>query len=299
VAFAQAQVLRRHLQQLVVSQEVQRLLEAQLRGRGQPHRDVGCRRADVGLLLLPADVDPDVAWPLLNADDHPLVHRLPRLDEGGTSLLCTGQPESERGARRGGGEGAVALFPEVARPGPVADAYRTHETGTCGQRQEAVPKPDQTAGWDQILETHAALRVVADLDQPAGPRAQRLGDRAEVLFADVDGQSLDRLHALAVDLLDYGLGAGDLELEALPAHGLYEHRQVELAAAAHQEALGRLGVFDVKPEVDIELLVQAGAQLPRRGELALTTGERRRVDAKCHPDSRFVDLYAGQRIGRL
>src|SRR5260370_1875237 len=93
VSLAQPQVLRRHLQELVVSKEVERLLEAQLAGRRKPHRDVRGRRPDVDLLLLTADVDPDVAWPLLDADDHPLVHRLARLDAGRAALLRAGQPD--------------------------------------------------------------------------------------------------------------------------------------------------------------------------------------------------------------
>src|SRR5690349_5009992 len=67
VTLAQAQVLGRDLEQLVVGEEVERLLQAQFRGGGEPHRDVGSRRADVRLLLLPADVDPDVARASLHA----------------------------------------------------------------------------------------------------------------------------------------------------------------------------------------------------------------------------------------
>src|SRR5438132_2737450 len=99
MALAQPEMLWGHLQQFVLSQEIKGLLEAQLARRGQPHRDVRGRRPDVRLLLLAAHVDPDVARTFLDADDHPLVHRLPRLDEGGTTLLRTGKPERNRGAR--------------------------------------------------------------------------------------------------------------------------------------------------------------------------------------------------------
>src|ERR1700730_11963190 len=98
MALSKAQMLGRHLQKLVVSEETQRLLQAQPAGRGQAYRDIRGRRTNVGLLLLPADIDPYVARTLLDADDHPLVHRLPRLDECGAALLRAGQPEGERGA---------------------------------------------------------------------------------------------------------------------------------------------------------------------------------------------------------
>src|ERR1700694_6200463 len=120
-----------------------------------------------------------------------------------------------------------------------------------------------------------------------------------MLFADIDGKSLDRFHPLAVDLLDDGLRARDLELVALSAHSLDEHRQVQLPAATHQETLGCLGVFDMQPEVDIELLVQPRTQLSCGRKLALATGERRRVDAERHPHCRLVDPYAGKWIRRL
>src|SRR5438309_10171306 len=99
MALAQPEMLWGHLQELVLSQEIKGLLEAQLARRGQPHRDVRGRRPDVRLLLLAAHVDPDVAWAFLDAYDHPLVHRLPRLDEGGSPLLRASKAERKRGAR--------------------------------------------------------------------------------------------------------------------------------------------------------------------------------------------------------
>ena len=257
VPLAKPQVLRRDLEQLVVREEVERLLQAQPRGRRQPDRDVRGRRADVRLLLLAADVDPDVARPLLDADDHALVHLFARLDEGRAALLRARQPEGQRRACRRRGQRAVALLAEIARPRPVADADRAHQPGARGEGQEGVAEPDQPASRDEVLEPHAALPVVDDLDHLAAPLAERLGDRAEVLLAHVDREVLDRLHALAVDPLDDGLGPGDLELVALAPHRLDEHREVQLAAAADQEALGRVGVLDVQPEVGVELLDRA------------------------------------------
>jgi len=49
---------------------------------------------------------------------------------------------------------------------------------------------------------------------------------------------------------------------------------MQLAAAAHEEALGGLGVLDVKPEVHVELLVEPRAQLACGRELPLAAGER-------------------------
>src|SRR6267378_6318443 len=109
MALAKAKMLRGDLEQLVIGKEVQRLLQAWSRGRRQPHRDIGSRRPDVGLLLLPADIDADVPRALLDADDHPLIDGFARLDEGGAAFLRAGQPESKGRSCGRSGEGAVAL----------------------------------------------------------------------------------------------------------------------------------------------------------------------------------------------
>src|SRR5579859_3354079 len=151
-------MLGRDLEQLVVAEEVERLLEALPARRGEADGNVGRRGADVGLLLLPADVDPNVSRALLDADDHAFVHLLPRLDEGRAALLCGGQPEGKRRAGRRRGERAVALLPEVARPAPVPDADRAHQAGAGGEREEAVPKTDQATGGNHVFQAYAALR---------------------------------------------------------------------------------------------------------------------------------------------
>src|SRR4029077_14143237 len=116
----------------------------------------------------------------------------------------------------------------------------------------------------------------------AAPLSERLRHGAKVLLADVHGEPFYGLHTLAVDPLDNRLRARDLELITLPPHCFDEHGQVELAAAADQEALGRVGVLDMQAEVGIELLVQPSAQLAGGRELALATGKGRRVDAERH-----------------
>ena len=74
---------------------------------------------------------------------------------------------------------------------------------------------------------------------------------------------------------------------------------MQLATAADQEPLRRAGVFDMKAQVGVELLVEPGAQLARGRELAFATGERRRVDAEGHPHRRLVDRDPGQRVWGL
>src|SRR5262249_59957835 len=135
--------------------------------RRQPDGDVGRLRPDVGLLLLPADVDPDVAGPLLEPNDHPLVHLLARLDEGDPTLLGAGQAISQRGARRRGGQGPIALLAELTHPRSVADRDRAHQTLARGEGQERVAETDQAAGRNEVLEPDPAFWVVDELGHPA------------------------------------------------------------------------------------------------------------------------------------
>ena len=65
---------------------------------------------------------------------------------------------------------------------------------------------------------------------------ERLGDGADVLVGDVDHAALERLVALAVDLADDDLGPAHLQLVALAAHRLDEHRELQLAAAGDLDA---------------------------------------------------------------
>src|SRR5207247_1754440 len=225
-------------------------------------------------LRVAADVDTDVASAVLDADDHALVPLFTRLDEGRPPRLRRRQAVGERGAGRGGGEGAVALLAKLAQPRPVADAHRAHQARACGQGQEGVPETDQATSRNQVFEANAALLVVADLNHLAAALAQRLGDRADELFADVNGEVLDRLHALSVDELDDRLGPGDLELITLATHGLDEDRKVQLATAAEKEALGDLSVGDVQAQVGVQLLVETGAKLAGGRELALAARKR-------------------------
>src|SRR5258708_15629390 len=253
VPFSKPQMLRRHLEELVVPEEVQRLFQAQSRSRRQPNRDVRRGRADVRLLLLAANIDPYVPLPLLDADDHALVHLFARLDEGGAALLRARQPEGQRLAGRRRGQRSVPLLPELAEERAVAHADRAHQTRARGEREQRVAEADQAARRNQIFEPHAALLVVGDLEHLPPAPAPRLGPLPEALLAHIHGQVLHRLHALPVDLLHDGFRARDLELVALATHRLDEHRTVQLAPAADRETSGGVHLLDVWAGVGIAL----------------------------------------------
>ena len=66
------------------------------------------------------------------------------------------------------------------------------------------------------------------------------------------------------DRVEQHLRARDLQLEALAAHLLDEHGQLELAAAADLERLGGLGGQDLDRDVAEDLAVQPGLDLAAR-----------------------------------
>ena len=66
---------------------------------------------------------------------------------------------------------------------------------------------------------------------------------------------------LAVDFLGDDLGPADLQLVALAAHRLDQHRQLQLAAAGDLDDVGRAGLEQLDRHVAEQLLVRAG----RRG----------------------------------
>ena len=79
-------------------------------------------------------------------------------------------------------------------------------------------------------------------------------------------EALDRLVQLAVDLARHDLRLADGQLEALAAHRLDEHRQLQLAAALHLPGVRPVDRLHADRDVADDLLVeavlhQAGRQL--------------------------------------
>ena len=96
--------------------------------------------------------------------------------------------------------------------------------------------------------------------------AEQLGDDAEVVLGHVDGQPLDRLVQLAVDLPGDDLRLADGELEALAPHHLDQDRQLQLAAALDLPGVGTLGRADPDRDVADQLLLEPVLHQPG-GEL--------------------------------
>src|SRR5712691_2463839 len=93
---AQADALRRHLDALVLADELEGLLERERPGRDQAHELVGGGGADVRQLLLLAGVHVEVVVAGVLSNDHPLVELRARADEERAALLEGGDRERRR-----------------------------------------------------------------------------------------------------------------------------------------------------------------------------------------------------------
>ena len=101
---------------------------------------------------------------------------------------------------------------------------------------------------------------------------------------------------LAVDLAGDHLRLTRGQLEALAAHHLQQHDQLQLAAALHLPGVGPLGVADADRDVADQLGVEPVERIWRAVSLlALGPGQRRGVDPDDHRERGFVDRDHRQR----
>ena len=222
---------RRDLDALVLAQELERLVERELPVRHEPHEHLGRRGADVGQVLLLDRVDVEVLGARVLADDHALVDLLAGPDEHRPALLQVHQRELRRGAAAVGDERAGRPRAQLARPRLPAVEDVVEQAGAARLGEELGAEADQAARGHEVLHPHPAGAVVDHLLEPALAQREQLRDHADVVVGHVDRQPLDRLVRLAVDLAREHLRLADGELEALAAHQLDEHGELQLAAA--------------------------------------------------------------------
>src|SRR3546814_895828 len=155
---------------------------------------------------------------------------------------------------------------------------------------ELAAEPDQATRRDQGLHADPPRAVVDDLLHAALAQGEELGDDAEEVVRDVDREAVDRLVDLAVDLPGEHLGLANGELEALTAHHLHEHGQLQLAAALHLPGVRSFSRLDLDADVADQLLVEAALDQAGGELLALLAGQWRGVDADRHRQVGIVDV---------
>ena len=296
---ADAQRVRRDLQQLVVSEEFEALLQAHLLGRDQTQRVVRAGGTHIGQLLLLADVDGDILLLGADAHDHALVHRHARADEQLTALLRVEEAVGDALAGLKGDEGAGVSARQIALVGRVGVEHARHNALALGVGKELVAVAEQAARRDEEFDLHAGADR-RHLDHVALAGADLLDDRADALSGHVHDQTLDGLALLAVDGLVQHARGRDLELIALAAHGLDEDGQRHFAAARDVEGVHRaLDLGHAQRNVLERFAEQALAQLAGGDELAVAARKGGIVDGEGHLHRRRGDLHKGQRLHAL
>ena len=288
-------MVRGDFHELVLLDVLQRLLQGELDGRGQDDLLVGPGSAHVRELLGLADVDVQVPFAGVLADDHAAVDFLAGLDEEAAAVQQLVHRIGHGLARLQGDEGTVDAHLDVALVGLVVLEAVRNDGLALGGGQEVGTQAHQAAGRDLELQE----RPVATRFHPheGGLAAGgKLDGRAHELLRNLDGEFLDRFAALATDGLVQHLGLAHLQLEALPAHRFDEHGQVQDAAAVHHEGIGIQAGLDAEGEVLLELLLQTFLDVAGGHELAVLAEERGVVD---HEEHRHRGLVDGDRRERL
>src|SRR5204863_10073 len=192
-ALAQAERLRRHLEQLVLADPLEALLEVHGAGRGELGGVVRGGRAHVGELLLLGDVDVHVGVARVLADDLALVDLQTGAHEHHAARLEVVDRVGGGAAPAVGDEGAVRAVCDLALPVVPSVEQMIEESRAAGVGEKLRPVSDQSTRGDAVLEAHAPRAVGDHLHHRAPPRTDLLSDRADVLLGDVDHEVLHGL----------------------------------------------------------------------------------------------------------
>ena len=240
---------------------------------------------------------------VVHADDLAFVHRRLRFDEEVATCLQT-----LHGVRSGdtlaiADHGTVLAGHDLASPRSVAGGDGGCDTGATGGGKQCGAEADQTTGRHGELQTNPASAMVGHVLHTALTVGEQLGDRAHVLFRNVDGGVFHRFVDHAVDGLGDHLRAADGQLIAFTTHLFGKHGQGELATTLDFPCIRAFGRQHLDGHVADEFAVKAildhaGGKLV---VLAFGSGKRGIVDAESHGDGRIINVDQRQRarIGRI
>src|SRR5204863_5702818 len=196
---SQPDALRRHLDALVLADQLERLLERERPRRDQAYGLVRARRPHVRQLLLLGGVHVEVVGPSVLAHDHALVELHTGRDEERAALLQVEDRERGGGPAAVGDEGSRRACAQLAVPRLPALEDMVEDAGPARLGEELRAEADEPARRHEILETGPPGAVVDHLAHASLAEREQLCDDADVVLRDVDRDALDRLVRLAVD----------------------------------------------------------------------------------------------------
>ncbi len=163
-------------------------------------------------------------------------------------------------------KGAVGCDHERALLGRlVASKDVVHDHRASRAREEIAFQTDHAARGNVVFQVGFPRAVLAlhQLHVPELPAASPhlLDDRALIVGRHMDRQLLVRFADDAVVFMEDHFGPGHLQLVALAAHRLDQHRQLQLAAAGDQQAVGAVRILHAQRDVRLELAIEPLAQM--------------------------------------
>ncbi len=176
----------------------------------------------------------------------------------------------------------------------VAVKLCIQDTVALGIGHELAAVADETSGRDLKLETGIAGSQRAHAVQHALSLGQLLDHGAGALVRYVNVGDLHGLllSALLIGLVD-NLCLGNRKLEALAAHGLHQHGEMQLAAAGYLETVGRSRLLHTERHIGVQLAEQAVTDVTGGHELALCAGQRGIIDHEIHGNGGLGNLLEG------
>ena len=154
--------------------------------------------------------------------------------------------------------------------------------------EEVRAEAHEAAGRNLELE-QGPVTTGLHADQGALAAGREFDGGADELLGDLDGEVLDGFAALAADGLVEDLRLAYLEFEALAAHRLDEHRQVENAAPVDDEGVGIEAGLHAEGQVLLEFPVEAVLYVPGGHIFPILSEEGGIVDHEEHGHRRLID----------
>src|SRR5439155_18875825 len=200
-AFADAVGLRRDFEELVVGEELDRVVERELADAVELRGDVGVAAPHVREVLLAYDVHLEVALADVLADDHALVHLDPRIEEELPPILRGVEPERRGRPVLECDERAELARGDRAGEWAVAFDERVHHAAPARGGEERLPEPEQPARRDLVDGVHHAVVAVLHVVERSAAAPGELDDGPELFLRVLQLELLVRLLRLAVDFL--------------------------------------------------------------------------------------------------
>ena len=239
-------------------------------------------------------VDLDIVGLGVFTNDHTLVNGSCGTDEERSSVLSleetVGGGNALLGCNERGGKSCLYLASE----GLIACKESGNKTFTAGIGKKLGAVAEKAScgnGVEELLACAVKLHIV----KSSLSCAKLFHNCANVLLGYVNDHLLDRLAALAIDLLIKHSGVGAAKLVALTAHILYKYGKVHFSSSRNAEGVGGITVGNSERNVLKKLAVKARSQVTGGNELTLLTCEGRIVyrEGHLHRGLAYLDELKG------